>query len=623
MEEPLLRQRNALNVCPVPTLLFWLGASAKVWTELHSFGSPAEDVGGVAFSDETYWDMYDTEEEEEVKRATHTSLHRGIPTKLTDPSHFLRLYEPRHTLALLSLLPEIELWLRANRSIGMHPFAYQHVISKIEAFTNVSITSLVKPMDANFSAEGLSSFHNKTEEAGCESVEMCFWKKIAPLYAQHARNVLSRMPWLIVNNSVFQEALSAYETRVYRGTIIRSFTFVTSSEARVERLLRLVQCLWDRVDRRLSWRPPPPLLPWIDLDKVIGPPRRIPKPTADVAGSPTIATRKALEAIPIRARYRHHPWKQVLPTAVVYRYSEKCKSCDVYGKAFDLLPAIYRRICEHGHYSIVSCSPLILFIRMRETRMFRRLPSLSVYARSSHLRDRAEEPSFSQWDWTLKSGGRGGSNEDDNNKGSGDTEDALNEIDIDELREFLRRPDDFREVPVPHLYIENPKINNVILSVLMTLVKQGSIQLRLLSRQELLEIRKSNREFMEEANRLNQSRKEASPEGDMPNASSDTNMGPPKKFQNVSTIDKSLKNLIEYHMERIFDNSTQQGAKWSVEPEKDATSSHSQPSSWYGLAWSRMTGLLDGIISSFYLILLILLVIEQYRWNRHRTKEIW
>ncbi|CCW69376.1 unnamed protein product [Phytomonas sp. Hart1] len=622
MVEPLLEEFNTSDICPAPTVLFWLGASFKVWTRLHSFSCPAQNIAGAVSAGQAGWDTYDTEEEEEVMRSTHVNLLRRIHSMVPDPQYFLRLYEPRHALAILSLIPEIEMWVRSNRSIGMHPFTYQHVISQIEAFTNETIASLLDPMAANFSVDGLNSSQNHPSEVYCESAERCFLEKTAPLYAQHARNVLAQKPWLIVKDSVFQKALSIYQAHVYRGTIVRSFSFPTFSKARVEHLLRLVQCLWDRVEEKLEQQSTrSPLLPGIDLDEVIGPPQPIPNPTTGVWSSRLTPPPKVQVAIPTHKRYRHHPWKPILPTAVVYRYSDKCKWCDTYGVAFDLLPAIYRRICEHGHRSVVSCSPIILFIRMQETRVFSRLPNILVYSRSTHLRLWDEELLSSQWSWRAREKNRRGDHE--RNRNSIDAEDLLDYMDIDELREFLRQPDDFRGVSLPHLYRKNPEINSVILSILMTLVKHGSIQLRLLSPEELSEIRKSNQESMENEEKLKQSNIGASFEEDSPNRSFPSkNVELPKKVKNVATIDKCLNSLIEYHMNEMYGNSSQSDAGNKIKNQKSAISFHSRHSSWHELVWSQMKKPYEHV-QLFYVILLILLVIEQYRWNRHQKDKVW
>ncbi|RNF07626.1 hypothetical protein TraAM80_03223 [Trypanosoma rangeli] len=253
-----------------------------------------------------------------------------------------------------SLRWEMERWIRANRTAGMFPESYQFVRNELRQFTTLL--------------------------QGDEPLQVRQEKEI---YAKRANATLREMPWLLVPNSTFAEAQQFYHRNVRQRPIIRSYHL--SRELSTPRIihdyLQEVTGWWAEAEKRVSRDPrvAVPLLPQISLDKIIGPPittADIPQP--EKAGHHASAASKRLTPMSRRS-FRFSPPRRPLPTALVYYYTEGCVFCEAVGVAFDILPLIYRRLCESGHHSVVSCSPLLLFFRARGDFLGKWLPTVAIY----------------------------------------------------------------------------------------------------------------------------------------------------------------------------------------------------------------------------------------------------
>ncbi|EKG07520.1 hypothetical protein TCSYLVIO_001349 [Trypanosoma cruzi] len=254
----------------------------------------------------------------------------------------------------LSLRWEMERWIRANRTAGMFPEEYEFVMDEL-----VRLTTPLR---------GDEPWHVRQEKE---------------LYAKRANATLRDMPWLLVSNGTFKRAQDFYHRNVRQRHIVRSFHLSreTSRPGIIRFYLQEVAGWWAEAEKRVSrdLRVAAPLLPWISLEQLIGPPMtpaEIPQP--EMAGRPAAAATK-VPAPMQRRSFRFAPARLRAPTAMVYYYSDDCVLCEALGVAFDVLPLIYRRLCEYGHSSIVSCSPLFLFFRASAELSGFRTPAIALH----------------------------------------------------------------------------------------------------------------------------------------------------------------------------------------------------------------------------------------------------
>ncbi|RNF14488.1 uncharacterized protein Tco025E_05820 [Trypanosoma conorhini] len=235
---------------------------------------------------------------------------------------------------------EMERWIRANRTVGMFPESYQFVKEELMRLT--------------------------THRPGDGPLHVGEEKEI---YAKRANATLREMPWLLVSNSTFDAAQQFYQRNVQRRPIIRFYHLSPESSApgQIYDYIQQVAGWWAEAERRVSRDPrvAAPLLPWISLEKLIGPPvAPADSSQTETPGPHTAPASKRPTPMP-RHSFRFHPPLRPLPTTVVFYYTRNCIFCARMGVAFDLLPLLYRRLCEYGHRSVVSCSPLVLFFRVR------------------------------------------------------------------------------------------------------------------------------------------------------------------------------------------------------------------------------------------------------------------
>ncbi|ORC92276.1 uncharacterized protein TM35_000044900 [Trypanosoma theileri] len=255
----------------------------------------------------------------------------------------------------LSLRLEMERWIRANRTVGMFPEAYQFVKDELMRLTN--------------------NLHGDTENP----------QGVTHIRATLANATLADMPWLLVSNKTLRKAHLYYHRYVQQRPIVRvlHLTKDTGTPDMIYNYLRRVSDWWTETERRVVQDPRAtvPFLPRISLDQLVGPALS----STDPATLEWLS-RRNWTSTPIKGRkYPKHrqflltPSRIPLPTALVYYYKEDCAVCEVFGVAFDILPLLYRRLCGYGHVSIVSCSPLVIFIRSGVGTVPRKVPTLMLH----------------------------------------------------------------------------------------------------------------------------------------------------------------------------------------------------------------------------------------------------
>ncbi|KAH9601612.1 hypothetical protein LSM04_004865 [Trypanosoma melophagium] len=264
-------------------------------------------------------------------------------------------HDPWNSQDELSLRLEMERWIRANRTVGMFPEAYQFVKDELMRLTN------------NLQGD---SQHPQS---------------LTNIRAILANDTLKDMPWLLVSNETLKEAHIFYHRYVKQRPIVRvlHLTKDTGTPDMIYAYLRRVSDWWIETERRVLQDPRAvaPFLPWISLDPLVGPPLSSTDPAALEWLSRrnwTFNSNKGRN-YPKHRQFLLTPSRIPLPTALVYYYKEDCAVCEVFGVAFDLLPLLYRRMCGYGHLSIVSCSPLVIFIRSGVDTVPRKVPTLMLH----------------------------------------------------------------------------------------------------------------------------------------------------------------------------------------------------------------------------------------------------
>lgn len=361
----------------------------------------------------------------------------------------LALYD--NAADFLSLRAEMGAWVRANRTVGMSPSAYEAVVRGAAAVLGHNGSLLHDPVvevpaDALESrdgdvvrsrgADGVSGVGAATAPPvnwtariqQCRRRSRCIQQVAQQAYRQHANASLRSSPALLVSNATFARAQRYYEHAVFSSTIVRSFqldpgTTAADFDRNLRDLLRSVQQLWDEVvseaateaatpapaaaveafegqadplrfendvddndsrDNASSQRKPSsssipaPYLPFVRETDFTGP--RLPETRRLTRFDPDYPSPSRHSGMRLQALRR------ILPTAILYQSSPDCTSCDVFDRAFDVLPAVYKRMCSRGYRSIVSCSPVTLFLRTSHVRPFQLVPSLELYARLAHSR---------------------------------------------------------------------------------------------------------------------------------------------------------------------------------------------------------------------------------------------
>ncbi|EAN77278.1 hypothetical protein, conserved [Trypanosoma brucei brucei TREU927] len=257
-----------------------------------------------------------------------------------------------------SLRLEMEQWIRANRTVGMFPEAHNFVMDEVLRLTN--------------NLEGIA---NDTED-------------VRTVYAKRVKETYQNMPWLMVKPGIIAQATEYYAWNVRGRHIVRAIN-LEEQDSEPEQIAHYVQAVrewWLEAqaavarDRHVG----PPYIPWVDLERLIGP--HIEPPvlfsssnstgTHNQSGKSNIGLPREFFR---RRSYPYLPPPLVTPPALVYYYSDNCKRCRDYNIMFDLLPFLYRRLCEHGHMSVVSCSPVLMLFRAKAPRSQLLVPRIRFY----------------------------------------------------------------------------------------------------------------------------------------------------------------------------------------------------------------------------------------------------
>jgi hypothetical protein len=310
----------------------------------------------------------------------------------------------------LSLRAEIGAWVRANRTVGMNPSAYEAAVRGAAAVLGLNGSLLDTPfVELPVALEGGVTPLNWTNRLQrCRDDVHCIRETARAAYRHHANTSLAAAPTMLVSKLDFRRAQRYYEQAVFSSSIVRAFHLHPATTTRgfsraLRNLLRAVQQTWDAVAReaaeevgesegRAGTVVAAPYLPVLRETDITGPRR-----------PETRRLRHHNPAYPSPSRdagVRLQALRRVLPTAVLYESNPDCTSCAVFDQAFDILPAVYKRMCSRDYRSIVSCSPITLFLRTTHVRPFRRLPAVELYARLAYSRAavlRAADLSFFHW----------------------------------------------------------------------------------------------------------------------------------------------------------------------------------------------------------------------------------
>ncbi|KAG8343940.1 hypothetical protein TRVL_05231 [Trypanosoma vivax] len=239
---------------------------------------------------------------------------------------------------------EMEWWIRANHSVGMFPEAYDHTMKEI-----MRVRSR-QPGDRNQSLAEQTKF------------------------ASQVNKTLNRMPWLHVSSETVARAFRSYNLHVRRMHIVRAINLEDGfgEYADIVSYQQAVETWWAEESKRVERDPrlPPPLLPWVEPQTFLGSTPFSTNGSGIGAQQPTP---------PEFAKFPFYPPPVSTPVSVVYHYEEDCEACEVFGAAFELLPLIFRRLCDHGHHFIVSCKPVVLFFSAVPRKSNLLVPRLLLY----------------------------------------------------------------------------------------------------------------------------------------------------------------------------------------------------------------------------------------------------
>lgn len=425
-----------------------------------------------------------------------------------------------NALDFLSLQAEIGAWVRANRTVGMSPSAYEAVVRGAAAVLGLN-TSLLNTRFVEIPEEDFAMPVNWTHR-----MQMCNWsssciQQIAQAaYRQHANASLRARPATLVSNATFTRAQQYYEHVVFPSVIVRTFdldptTTTYNFDRNLRGLLRAVQQTWDAAVREAEAEAQSnpnfiatPYLPYVRETDITGPPRR---ETWRLASSELAYSRPSRHS-----GLRLQPLRRIMPAIVLYQTNPDCTSCDILDHAFDILPAVYKRMCSHGYRSIVSCSPITLFLRTTHVRAFQLLPAVELYARLSYARGavlRVADHNFRQ-EQQLDGGGEGEERQDGGSGSIRDFETTAEDDDGDDdstrgslfyslqvkysklssgFEDEVRPRSQFQPIRLPlRLQLDVATVEQAVVNIIADLVGSGVIQFLFLDPDEVTQITREN-----------------------------------------------------------------------------------------------------------------------------------
>ncbi|KPA86066.1 hypothetical protein ABB37_00334 [Leptomonas pyrrhocoris] len=585
-----------------------------------------------------------------------------------------------NALDFLSLQAEMGAWVRANRTVGMNPSAYEAVVRGAAAVLGLKASLLEKPLVeiparlASLSDVGQVNWTLSLTQ--CSNDSSCIQQVTQDAYRLHANASLRAAPHMIVSNATFTRARKYYAQALFPGSIVRSFqldpaTTRYSFDRNLRGLLRAVQQMWDGVTREAEAESkeserrgegdssrassiPGPYLPFLRETDITGPERP--------------ETKHLTFTDPAYPRHLRHsgvslqPLQRILPTAVLYQTSADCTSCGLFDRAFDILPAVYKRLCNHNDGSIVSCSPITLFIRTTHVRSFQMLPSMELYARLAYSRRAVLRLA----DLSLRQ---------DQKKNLHDTEDGDDTPSVGgsafysvEMKygkwsagiedEVLPRTQ-FKPEFVPlRLQANVATVEEAVVSFITELVGKGVIQFIFLDAEEVSQITAENervkkmlREQQEKQQEdgVNGTREERDKEAISKNSSSSDATAPPSpnpedhpRYRKLVSFGDLAAKLVAAHTRAVFGdvglvqaNPTHRRGSWrrgggSLSNAGGAAElSAPAPPPWWASSWmvrvlrAVWDLLFSGIERPLYLTVFALLCLYQRWWNRWHQVSYW
>ncbi|KAG5492020.1 hypothetical protein GH5_00923 [Leishmania sp. Ghana 2012 LV757] len=557
----------------------------------------------------------------------------------------------------IALEAEIKRFVRVSHTIGMHPPHYGDVLSTVADILDLNLTADLLPSHGDgplpIMADGPGM---EIVDLECEKNPVCLQQRALNEYRRHANRTLEASPHLIVSYATFARAMAYYRKNLVPSIVVRAYDLTTSSSNSFQQdlagLLRTVQHMWDtatrevesehedtadkdeavaaeeatitdsRGQRRAAPSSPQPLLPFIKVTDFTGPPQlnRVqplffhdrPEPPSRGGGGT-----------------RQRPLHRVLPTAIVYHASSSCASCEVYDRAFDLLPSIFKGLCNHPHSSMVSCSPLTLFLRTAHTSMFDLVPFMDIYARTVHSREAVLRAADTGGFFFPRSSADGVDDDaaDDAHFYSLQSKYRSRRYGIE--REVLPR-DKFTPIRIFLRHISNvASVEDVLTSMFTELVEHGVVQFAFMRKSQLKRILKKNQEVRERLkHRQREGEEDTRNDTDAAAASSPPAPNPEAdpEYQKVVTFHDLATELVSSYTRAHFGDVSLPASR--RERTRHRTRSTTTSSSWLlSPLMEAAAALWDCILFELECplvpILFLLMCAAQLWWNRAEQVSYW
>ncbi|KAG5492562.1 hypothetical protein JKF63_01141 [Porcisia hertigi] len=504
--------------CPAPSFSFFLAAAMGLWSRHDRLASCLATKSSTVLDDIR------------LSREDHES-HDTLLSELWRRARGIR---ERHVFydnadEFIALETEISRAVRVNHTVGMYPPQYSAVLSKLADILGLNFTADLLPLNGNgplpIIADG-PGMDSVDEE--CAKNPACLQRGVLNEYRRHANRTLQASPHLIVSEATFTRAMAYYKINALPSVVVRAYDLRTSHansfEHDVADFLRTVQDMWDaatrevqqeredgstqdatvafsgvtitdsRSQRQASRLLSRPFLPFIRVTDFTGPPMLNQTRAYFVSDRPEPPSRGS-------GGMHQRPLHRVLPAAVVYHTSPSCASCEVYDRAFDLLPGLFKSLCSRPHMSMISCSPVTLFFRTTNTRTFDLVPSMDMYARLVYTREavlRTADTNGNFFD-----GGSADSDDDDEADVarfySLNSKYRSNRIDLErEIRprtQFTPHRISLRHVS------DAASVEEALTSMFSELVEHGVVQFAFMGKSQLSRILKKNQEVQERMER--------------------------------------------------------------------------------------------------------------------------
>ncbi|KAG5466729.1 hypothetical protein LSCM1_00905 [Leishmania martiniquensis] len=430
----------------------------------------------------------------------------------------------------IALETEIRRFVRVSHTIGMHPPQYGDVLSAVADILDLNLTADLLPPHGDgplpIMADGPGMERVDRE---CEMNPACVQQCVLNEYRRHANRTLEASPHLIVSYATFARAMAYYRKNLVPSVIVRAYDLTASPSSSFQQdlagLLRTVQHMWDSATREAeqehhdtadkdeeasasaanitasggSKRPSQslsqPFLPFIKVTDLTGPPMLSRVLSPFLHNRPEPPSRGS-------GGIRQRPLHRVLPAAIVYHTSPSCASCEVYGRAFDLLPSLFKSLCNRPHVSMVSCSPLTLFLRTTHTSMFDLVPSIDIYARLVYAREAVLRAADTNGFFFSRGSADGAVDDYDDDDGADGARFYSLQSKYRSRRHGIEREvlprDQFTPIRIPLRQISDAtSVEEVLTGMFAELVEHGVVQFSFMGKSQLKRILKKNQEVRE------------------------------------------------------------------------------------------------------------------------------